>query len=229
MFLLAYACSVIFSYLYHLTTVDQLNLKYFIMHSKCDYCSRRLSWLELLPIINFIYLKGRTLCCHKKLNLNYILGEILAFVIIPLISFNHFDVYAPLFLTTFLFLLTMALYDIQTLTLNLNLVIILLIICIFIAPLHFQTFLLFAPLIHLCFLFKPHQIGYGDILLLTVLSLFYPYNFFTIFLTITFAIALIFSSIMLLIKHQHYIPLIPFILVSYVITSYFYHDIIIYL
>lgn len=227
MFLLAYSCSVIFSYLYHLTTVDKLNLKYFIMYSKCDYCSRRLSWLELLPIISFIYLKGRTLCCNKRLSLNYFIGETLVFIILPFTSFNYFDVNTPLFLTTFLFLLTMALYDIQTLTLNINLVIILLMISIFIAPLHFHIFLLFAPLFHLCFLFNPHQIGYGDILLLTVLSLFYPYKFFITFVTFTFVIALIFSSLMLLIGQRHYIPLIPFILVSYVITSYFYHDIII--
>lgn len=45
--------------------------------SRCDYCHHKLSWLDLIPIVSFVLLKGKCRYCHKKLSLQYPLVEIL--------------------------------------------------------------------------------------------------------------------------------------------------------
>ncbi len=141
MFILSYLCSVLFSYLYQLSSINKLSFSYFKLRSKCDNCHQPLKWFELLPIISFICLKGRSNCCGYQLNKNYFIGELLAFLIIPFSSYFIPNLYFPLFLTTYLFLLTMSFYDIDTKTINVNLIVVLFIISFFIAHIYIFTFL----------------------------------------------------------------------------------------
>lgn len=140
MYILSYLCSILFSYLYQLSSINKLSFSYFKLRSKCDNCHQPLKWFELLPIISFICLKGRSNCCGNKLNTNYFIGELLAFLIIPFSTYIHASIYFPLFLITFLFLLTMALYDIDTMTVNINLIVILTILSLFVAHIYVFTF-----------------------------------------------------------------------------------------
>lgn len=229
MFILSYLCSVLFSYLYQLSSINKLSFSYFKLRSKCDNCHQPLKWFELLPIISFICLKGRSNCCGYQLNKNYFIGELLAFLIIPFSSYFIPNLYFPLFLTTYLFLLTMSFYDIDTKTINVNLIVVLFIISFFIAHIYIFTFFIFFSILHACFVIVPKQIGYGDILLLSMLSLFYPYHFFCIFLLFSIAIAIPFSLISILNKRGSNLPFIPFIFLGYLLTSYFYPYFLIYL
>lgn len=43
--------------------------------SRCDHCQRVLSWYELVPIVSYIVLRGRTKCCGKKLSYQHPLVE----------------------------------------------------------------------------------------------------------------------------------------------------------
>ncbi|UDI78086.1 prepilin peptidase [Staphylococcus taiwanensis] len=226
MILLSYLCSIIFSFLYQFNSVEKPTFNYFLSRSKCDYCCQKLKWLDLLPIINFILLKGRSSCCKQKLKRHYIFGEILAFLAIPIIIFYQCDVYIPLFISTYLILLTMAIYDIETYTVNLNLLIIFFIINLFLANTYILNIIIFSSILHLFFFLLPNQIGYGDIILFSMLSMFYPYYFFLIFLNITFILATIYILITKICINKTYLPLIPFIFTSYIITSYCYHHLV---
>ena len=66
MVLLAYSCSVIFSFLYQFSHKGFLSLRYFYTRSRCDYCAEVIKPYDLLPIISFITLNGRSRCCRQN-------------------------------------------------------------------------------------------------------------------------------------------------------------------
>lgn len=39
--------------------------------SYCDVCGKQLTWYENIPVFSFVWLRGRTRCCNKKLSLAY--------------------------------------------------------------------------------------------------------------------------------------------------------------
>ncbi len=56
--------------------------------SHCPYCGKTLAWWELIPILSFIFLKGRCSSCHHKLSWQYPLVEAgTGFVFVSLLHF----------------------------------------------------------------------------------------------------------------------------------------------
>ncbi len=55
--------------------------------SVCDHCGRKLSFVDLVPIFSFFYLKGKSRCCKKPLSFFYPLVEIVSAVSLPVIFF----------------------------------------------------------------------------------------------------------------------------------------------
>lgn len=45
--------------------------------SFCDYCGNQLRWFENIPFFSWIWQKGETRCCHKKLPISYPIVELL--------------------------------------------------------------------------------------------------------------------------------------------------------
>lgn len=45
--------------------------------SHCDHCRKTLAWYEMIPIFSFLFLKGRSSCCKKKLSYQYPIVEVL--------------------------------------------------------------------------------------------------------------------------------------------------------
>ncbi|MBI4091386.1 prepilin peptidase, partial [candidate division WWE3 bacterium] len=45
--------------------------------SECDFCKRKLTSKELVPVISYLAQRGRCLGCHKKFSLYYPIAEIL--------------------------------------------------------------------------------------------------------------------------------------------------------
>ncbi|MEK7634007.1 MAG: prepilin peptidase [Patescibacteria group bacterium] len=53
--------------------------------SHCDYCKKKIAWYDLIPILSFFILGGKTKCCGKKLSFQYPVIELvtgLIFVVI---------------------------------------------------------------------------------------------------------------------------------------------------
>ncbi|MCK5085609.1 prepilin peptidase [Candidatus Parcubacteria bacterium] len=44
--------------------------------SKCLYCDHRLSWYDLVPVLSFLFLKGKCRYCGKKISFQYPIVEI---------------------------------------------------------------------------------------------------------------------------------------------------------
>ncbi len=66
--------------------IDRLSENQSIMgRSHCDFCGKKLTWFDLVPIFSFLTLGGKSRCCHKKLSWQYPLVELttgIAFVLI---------------------------------------------------------------------------------------------------------------------------------------------------
>ena len=45
--------------------------------SFCDYCGRQLNWYENIPVFSWLFLRGKTRCCGKKLPISYPIVELL--------------------------------------------------------------------------------------------------------------------------------------------------------
>jgi prepilin signal peptidase PulO-like enzyme (type II secretory pathway) len=66
--------------------------------SYCPYCRKGLAWWELIPILSFIFLKGRCSSCKHKLSWQYplvetITGLLFAFVALRFFRFPFFGLY----------------------------------------------------------------------------------------------------------------------------------------
>lgn len=49
----------------------------FLDRSKCDYCGKTLSWQALIPILSYVWFRGKSQCCHNHLSLFYPVIELL--------------------------------------------------------------------------------------------------------------------------------------------------------
>jgi len=62
--------------------------------SACPKCHHNLSWLDLLPILSFIFLKSRCRYCHKKISDEYIIVELVTGLLVAALfwqAFNNFQ------------------------------------------------------------------------------------------------------------------------------------------
>jgi leader peptidase (prepilin peptidase) / N-methyltransferase len=75
--------------------------------SACPSCQHVLSWLDLFPIISFCLLRGRCRYCRERIPLNYLLVEISAGLLIPLIWFFS-NTFIGAFFYSFFFLIFLA-------------------------------------------------------------------------------------------------------------------------
>lgn len=67
--------------------------------SFCDYCGKRLGVFDLIPVFSFIFLKGKTRCCGKKISKDKLFAEIslgLAFIL----AFNRYNLLGFVFIAT---------------------------------------------------------------------------------------------------------------------------------
>lgn len=58
----------------------------FFGRSYCDFCKKELSPKVLIPIFSFIFSKGKTNCCNKKLNIQYPLIEFIMGIIFTVLA-----------------------------------------------------------------------------------------------------------------------------------------------
>lgn len=216
-------CPVLFSYLYQLSYVNQLKLNYFGLRSRCDYCHRELKFIEMIPIISFLCLKGRSNCCQSKLSSLYLIGEFLSIVPAFVLSYLSFPLDHTTFLLIYIFLLVFTMYDIKTFALPIHLFIIFSLCAYFIGQGNVYHFLIMTMVLHFLYFLIRHGIGYEDILLFSLLSYLLPYSDFVLIMFFTFICGGIFAlfSMILFRNLKQRIPLIPFIFVAFNLTMIF--------
>lgn len=220
--------STIESFLFQLCFVNRLDFNYMKRRSKCEMCHHDLKWGDLVPIVSFFILKGRCRYCGHKLSKLYVIGELLALLPIPLLVYHVIYPSSVLFLSLYLFLLVAALYDIHTHTIPVHFLFIFMIVVMALAPKVYVGQITIVILLHILFFLAPHAIGYGDILIFTILALMLPYIFFLMLFCITFITGGLFVTVYgLCTKHKLLeVPLIPFIFMSFLIVSIFYPNLL---
>lgn len=215
-------CSVLFSFLYQISTFSTLSIRRLFKRSQCDLCQKVLPLYRLIPVVSYILQCGRTHCCKQPLHYNYFVGELTAVVIG--ICLYHFDVILDdtTFLLLVLVLLTLAINDLVTLSIPLHIIVIAVICGVVLAPFYLPQFFIITFVLHCFFLLFKDAIGYGDILVFSYLSLFVPAPHLLHIFMITFILAGIIGLLHWLIHRnvQAKLPLIPFIFLALVITSF---------
>lgn len=225
MLLLFVVCPVLFSFLYQLCFVETFKLKYLVTRSKCDFCNKQLRYRDIIPIFSYIRLFGKASCCNQTLSRCYILGEILS-VVPAFYTLFHPSVQAlSTFICLYLFLLVFALYDIQTLSIPLHIFLIFAIVSAIIFEGHLNYFVIVTCLLHIIYFLFKHAIGYGDILICSLLSYLIPYSIFINILFLTFLLGSVISTILVLQtkRRKIKIPLIPFIYLAFCIETVLLH------
>ncbi|HAR3904533.1 TPA: prepilin peptidase, partial [Staphylococcus aureus] len=187
--LLSYSCSCIFSFLYQFISIEETSFDYLHRRSKCDYCNSSLKWYELMPIISFLLLKGRCRNCRKRISLTHFLGETFALIPIVFIKYDFTYVNATLFITTYVFLLIFTMTDITSLMLDCRLIIIYCIVSLSLSMIYPVAFIIISMTTHIFYFLFRAYIGYGDVLLISALSLFFPLQFTIYVILFTFVIA----------------------------------------
>lgn len=68
--------------------------------SCCPHCKHQLKWLDLIPVVSFLFLQGKCRYCHAKISWQYPLVEIATGLVFLLIFNDQFSTVAAAFGTT---------------------------------------------------------------------------------------------------------------------------------
>jgi leader peptidase (prepilin peptidase)/N-methyltransferase len=82
--------------------------------SHCPTCKTPLKWWHNIPIISYIFLKGKCAFCKEKISIQYPLIELTSGVIVGLVYYkNGFDIYSLMLMASFLSLLVSSIVDLK--------------------------------------------------------------------------------------------------------------------
>lgn len=109
------------SFLNNIALRLEKNEDFLFSRSKCPSCGKILTWKELIPILSFIWQKGKCKGCGSKISLRYPLVEIFTGCWVFLLAFSLGTISSLLSILEFIFylifvsiLFVLALYDLKT-------------------------------------------------------------------------------------------------------------------
>lgn len=194
--------------------------------SHCEYCKKELSWIELIPVLGYVFVKGKCSKCGKRINIYYPLSEL--YLGISFLLFYTFNI--PFYLWPILiFLFILSYHDNLYRAVPKNIVHIFLIYCIFsffifnfnILSL-LSTSVITISLLILTSIMKK-SFGTGDILVLISLGMVIDYKSYLVTFWLGVMTALLYSILIIIVKKKSMkkvkIPMIPFFAISFVIGT----------
>lgn len=192
--------------------------------SHCEKCKKQLTWIELVPIFGYIYIKGKCPKCKTKINIYYPISE-LVLGITTLLFYIYEITWISWILLIILFILSY--HDVKYKAVPKNLVHIFLsvsVIFFLLFSLNIQN--IYLPILLSGVLFIINMVkksfGIGDILVFLALGiLLSPSQFFVLF-WLSIVTALLYSIIYCLMYRKNIkklkIPMIPFVSIAYILT-----------
>ncbi len=209
--------------------------------SFCPKCKKQLKWYMNIPIISYIFLKGKCAYCKEKISLVYPIVELTSAFLYLLafetyINTNDINIYAFLVMITFstAFLITTVsdfmYYYISDRVVLISLIIIILLKYFFLG---FEVTLnsiisaasLFALMVFIKYcgdkIFKKESLGGGDIKLMGLIGAAIGFVPSLICLFVSSIMGLIFSFFAHSDDKSHIIPFGPFLLISAILCFYF--------
>lgn len=197
-------------------TESQLNVRSF--RSNCDKCGHQLSIIDLIPIISFLYLKGRCRFCDNKIEVQNLTAEVIFGFVFLFLSFNSFNTFDLAFNVLFFsFIFAIALYDFEYfLVPKIYLLFLLLVSCSFVVMHGYLINVIFASVITgiifvmkliLDHVKKEETFGLGDVFVIFCLGLFFePFSFSLILFLSSFLGLLIFGLRFILLNKEKKVP-----------------------
>ena len=209
--------------------------------SFCPKCKKQLKWYMNIPIISYIFLKGKCAYCKEKISLVYPIVELTSAFLYLLafetyINTNDINIYAFLVMITFstAFLITTVsdfmYYYISDRVVLISLIIIILLKYFFLGfevTLNsiISAALLFALMVFIKYcgdkIFKKESLGGGDIKLMGLIGAAIGFVPSLICLFVSSIMGLIFSFFAHSDDKSHIIPFGPFLLISAILCFYF--------
>lgn len=208
----------------------EFDFKFLTRRSRCNQCSASICTIALIPILGFLYSKGKCLKCHNPIPFTYFYNELLLSILFILpslvyIQFRDFNLYYLLII----FLVPLAIYDAIYFKIPNFLLSVLLITGLYLTNFNYINLfddLVIILLIHFIYYLFQNQIGYGDIKLLCVLTLITPTLMFSFIVLLSYIVGGFYVIIVELIKTTNYrkLPYVPFIMTSTILTFISYDD-----
>ena len=205
--------------------------------SHCTFCNHSLKFFELVPIVSFIFLKGKCRYCKEKLSKNYLLYEIFTGIMF-LISYVKFGISYEFFISLIISSLVVLIFitDFKHMII-LDSPLVVSIILIFILKwvyfdiyealfglvdglLAFLTMLFIGQIGNI--LFKKESLGGGDIKFSFVTGMILGYKFNMISLVLATFIALPYAVATMVMKKDNEVPFGPFLVSSLFLIFYFF-------
>lgn len=194
------------------------------LNSHCEKCKKPLNWKQLIPILGYIFYKGKCPKCKSAVNIYYPISELILGTIFLLFYLSGIPLF---FYIIILFLFILSFYDYLSNSVPKDLVHILIgVSLIFFFFFSFNLENLYLPLIVcgillLINIFKK-SFGLGDILLLFSIGILQTFGEFLVTFWLAILIALLYSLIFVVKKKidikKAKIPMVPFISLAFSIS-----------
>ena len=211
------------------TSVRPYNKK----RSFCDYCGKQLSWYENIPVFSWLFLKGKTKCCHKKLPLSYPMVELVMGILFVVCSFlgqpQELSLQFGLGLLIIVLLVFSAVFDLKYMILPDFSTVILIIISFLILLINKENIFLnlltmlgsAGFLLILNLITKGKGMGMGDVKLAVFMGLFLGYPKIVVTFYVAFIIGAIYGLILMILKKANkksQVPFGPFMILGFFVA-----------
>ncbi|PNZ78055.1 prepilin peptidase [Mammaliicoccus stepanovicii] len=211
------------SFMYHFVCISNINFSVLTKRSKCMTCEHKLKFLDLIPIASFLYLNGRCRYCHAKIPRDLLIVEILLGLLFLLPVFSPLLDETKLYYLLMIFLIPLSFYDIKCLVIPNHMLFVMLIVEIVMfahSQIHFQSSCYIIFMLHVLYFISNKGIGYGDIKLLSIMSLIMDWYQFLLIFTFTFFAAGLYVLIHMLMRKTRLkcVPLVPFIATATIVV-----------
>jgi len=208
--------------------------------SHCDYCKKKLSWYDLIPVISFFLLQGRCRYCYKKLSWQYPLVEIITGITFVLIFsfqfsiFNKFSVFN--FQTIILFGLACCLLVIFFSDLKYHLISDYILLTLFVLSIIYHllsiisislfiyffisSLIVALPIFLIYYISHERAMGLGDVYLSAIMGFLLGWKAGFVALYIAFVTGAIIGMVLILLKKKKIkskVPFGPFIVIGTVV------------
>ncbi len=202
--------------------------------SFCESCEKTLSAGELVPVLSFVFLRGKCSKCKKKIGLLNIFSEVLLGFSFSLFWFFGFPIVFYFFLIILYFF---ACYDFcfkgipKKITNVIFLLSLLYWMLILVVDYDFHRILSVLVFLFLFLLLriascKKTLFGFGDVIVVAILALWFEIDFFLTILLCSFILGGFFSIVLVLKDRSYlkkYIPFLPFIFLGFLLASLLYY------
>ncbi|MBV7275749.1 prepilin peptidase [Clostridiaceae bacterium UIB06] len=203
--------------------------------SHCTNCNNYIKWYDLIPIISYIFLKGRCRHCGEKISIKYPLIEFVTGFLYLMIYIKYgIGINLLKYITFISIMIVVGMIDLETTDIYFKTTVVgVIAACVFLViyiymglPIKGYVFggLLGAGVLAIIALITKGGMGWGDVEICLVCGLFLGIKYTALVLFLSFIIGSIIGILLILSgkkSRKDYVPFGPFIVIASVVTLFF--------